>query len=48
MRAFGLFVRAKLLILFEVQTSPGAFGYEPRPQDATPRSAFGSSPETAP
>src|SRR5262245_14820820 len=27
---------------------PGAIGYEPRPQDATPRSAFGSSPETAP
>src|SRR5262245_43722342 len=27
---------------------PGAGGYEPRPQDATPRSAFGSSPETAP
>jgi len=27
---------------------PGADGYEPRPQDATPRSAFGSSPETAP
>src|SRR5262245_24952885 len=27
---------------------PGADGYEPRPQDDTPRSAFGSSPETAP
>src|SRR5215813_5450777 len=27
---------------------PGAFGYEPRPQDATPRSAFGSSPEDGP
>jgi hypothetical protein len=27
---------------------PGAIGYEPRPQDATPRSAFGASPETAP
>src|SRR5262245_42755979 len=27
---------------------PGADGYEPRPQDATPHSAFGSSPETAP
>src|SRR5262245_51766651 len=27
---------------------PGADGYEPRPQDATPRSAFGASPETAP
>src|SRR5262245_61227983 len=27
---------------------PGAVGYEPPPQDATPRSAFGSSPETAP
>ena len=27
---------------------PGADGYEPRPQDATPRSAFGTSPETAP
>src|SRR5262249_23266641 len=27
---------------------PGAIGYEPPPQDATPRSAFGSSPETAP
>jgi hypothetical protein len=23
-------------------------GYEPPPQDATPRSAFGTSPETAP
>jgi hypothetical protein len=31
-----------------MQRSPGADGYEPRPQDATPRSAFGSSPETAP
>ena len=29
------------------RTSRG-LGYEPRPQDATPRSAFGSSPETAP
>src|SRR5262249_53549082 len=27
---------------------PGAVGYEPRPQDATPRSAFGSSPEDGP
>jgi hypothetical protein len=27
---------------------PGADGYEPQPQDATPRSAFGTSPETAP
>jgi len=27
---------------------PGADGYEPRPQDATPRSAFGSSPEDGP
>jgi hypothetical protein len=27
---------------------PGAIGYEPRPQDATPRSAFGSSPEDGP
>src|SRR5262245_21920872 len=27
---------------------PGADGYEPRPQNATPRSAFGPSPETAP
>jgi len=29
------------------RTSRG-LGYEPRPQDATPRSAFGTSPETAP
>ena len=29
------------------RTSRG-FGYEPRPQDATPHSAFGSSSETAP
>src|SRR5215510_1173163 len=27
---------------------PGAVGYEPRPQDATPRSAFGTSPEDGP
>src|SRR5262249_3112641 len=27
---------------------PAADGYEPRPQDATPRSAFGSSPEDGP
>jgi hypothetical protein len=27
---------------------PGARGYEPPPRDATPRSAFGTSPETAP
>src|SRR5262245_15108753 len=27
---------------------PGADSYEPRPQDATPRSAFGSSPEDGP
>src|SRR5262249_37582716 len=27
---------------------PGAVVSEPLPQDATPRSAFGSSPETAP
>ena len=27
---------------------PGASGYEPLPQDATPRSAFGMSPDDAP
>src|SRR5262245_44819280 len=31
-----------------VPSLPGLSGYEPPPQDATPRSAFGSSPETGP
>src|SRR5262245_32289565 len=47
-RASELLAARSLCLAGGVPSLPGLSGYEPPPQDATPRSAFGSSPETAP